>query len=117
MIIQLGTLHFRTTTLPIGTKIFRAVTNCKYTFQPDCSSKIKEGRFNKDGQYCFYIASYMEAAILELISHYQNCTPQIIYVKELILKEKINLVDLTRYSYNYNSKPKDDYSNEHIKQV
>jgi len=116
MIIKLGSLCFKPTILQIGTetKIFRAVTDNRYHFQNYDRSKIKEGRFNRDRQYCFYIASHKETAILELISHYQNCIPQIIYVKELILKKEIKLADLIRWRYTDDSRDKIHFKHEHI---
>lgn len=109
---QLSSLNFRETTLQSGTTVYRAVTNRTYTFQPNLSL-IKEGRFNRNHQYCFYIASHLETAILEMISHYQNCIPSTIYVKELTLQSDLTLVDLIRWNYDEPS-PKDDYSLEHI---
>lgn len=114
MIIDLNELRVVETVLEKDSIFYRAVNNQHYIFQPSDNSIVNPGRFNKSGQYCFYLASSDISAVLEIVSHYLDATPNVIYIKKIKLKKSLRLVDLIRWRYVDDSLDKEQFSLEHI---
>jgi hypothetical protein len=78
-------------------RLFRANLNPAYKYQADDAKHVRQGRFNVDGEYCFYVALSPIAALLEFLSYEPDADA--VHLHSYVSTRAIELVDLTRFQF------------------